>query len=213
MSRFWGLARRVKRLLVPPADPQSVTSAGARRWLARSRASIATLIAAAAPRVPRDGLILDVGANMGQFSRMLMDEIGFRGAAHLFEPVHTAPAAHPLRNRVGPGASAVERRAERVRRGFGARLPDGIGRWPPDRGSKPHRHDRRVPRPDHSPVKRNDCGDAMQIPVGSVEMRGDASGDRLSHTCTAASTARPLPPGEPMASKSSRTKNSSPIFE
>lgn len=40
-----------------------------------------------APFLPRDGVLLDVGANIGFFTQVLTERTGFRGRAHLFEPV------------------------------------------------------------------------------------------------------------------------------
>jgi len=37
--------------------------------------------------IDNDGTILDVGANIGYFSLALFERIGFKGTAHLFEPV------------------------------------------------------------------------------------------------------------------------------
>lgn len=39
------------------------------------------------PFLPQDGVLFDVGANIGYFSRVIGDELGFGGEAHLFEPI------------------------------------------------------------------------------------------------------------------------------
>lgn len=39
------------------------------------------------PHLPPDGVLFDIGANIGYFSMMVGDRTGFRGSAHLFEPI------------------------------------------------------------------------------------------------------------------------------
>lgn len=78
---------RIERTVRSPLDPQTVSHRQAWRWFDHRRDIVESLIGAVAPRVPADGLFVDVGANIGYFSLMLMERIKFRGEAHLFEPV------------------------------------------------------------------------------------------------------------------------------
>ena len=39
------------------------------------------------PHLPRDGVLFDVGANIGYFTKVVAEELDFRGQAHLFEPI------------------------------------------------------------------------------------------------------------------------------
>jgi len=45
------------------------------------------LLEAITPIIDKNGIILDVGANIGYFSLALFERTGFKGTAHLFEPV------------------------------------------------------------------------------------------------------------------------------
>ena len=40
-----------------------------------------------APYLPTDGVLFDVGANVGFFTKVVVERTGFAGRAHLFEPV------------------------------------------------------------------------------------------------------------------------------
>ena len=71
----------------PVHDPTSVTHADAMQWFEHRRDEYERLIAAAAPYVERDGVIFDIGANIGYFSLLLTARTNFRGTVYLFEPV------------------------------------------------------------------------------------------------------------------------------
>lgn len=75
----------------PPAPPvhqaTSVSYADALAWFERRRPNYERLIGAVAPYVDPDGLVLDVGANIGYFSQTLCEQARFRGTVHLFEPL------------------------------------------------------------------------------------------------------------------------------
>lgn len=45
------------------------------------------LVSAVAPHIPRDGVIFDIGANIGYFSLMLSQRLNFSGTVYLFEVV------------------------------------------------------------------------------------------------------------------------------
>lgn len=69
------------------ASPVTVDLTTARAWFERRRPTYEALVDAVARYVPRDGLVLDVGANIGFFTVVLTERAGFRGTVHLFEPV------------------------------------------------------------------------------------------------------------------------------
>jgi FkbM family methyltransferase len=64
-----------------------VDHARALAWFEGRRPVYERLADAVAPYVDRDGTFLDVGANIGYFTKVLAARTGFRGTAHLFEPI------------------------------------------------------------------------------------------------------------------------------
>ena len=64
-----------------------VSHAQALEWFAPRRKTYDRLVGAVAPFVDRDGLVLDVGANIGYFTKIFGEQLGFRGTVHLFEPI------------------------------------------------------------------------------------------------------------------------------
>jgi FkbM family methyltransferase len=82
------------RPTVPPtsAAPERLTAgqvshAQALDWFAPRRKTYERLVGAVAPFVDPDGLVLDVGANIGYFTKVFGETLGFRGTVHLFEPI------------------------------------------------------------------------------------------------------------------------------
>jgi FkbM family methyltransferase len=76
----------------PAAPPQVLTAASvshqqAMAWFAPRRPTYERLINAVAPYVDRDGLVLDVGANIGFFTKTFGELLDFTGTVHLFEPI------------------------------------------------------------------------------------------------------------------------------
>ncbi|MET0694504.1 MAG: FkbM family methyltransferase [Propionibacteriaceae bacterium] len=78
----------------PPtaAQPQvllaeSVSHQQALAWFAPRRPTYERLINSVAPYVDRTGLVLDVGANIGFFTKTFGELIDFSGTVHLFEPI------------------------------------------------------------------------------------------------------------------------------
>jgi FkbM family methyltransferase len=69
------------------SDPLTINYSQARDWFERRRYAYQSTIRQIAPRVRPDATIVDVGANIGFFSLVLMEAIEFRGEAHLFEIV------------------------------------------------------------------------------------------------------------------------------
>jgi FkbM family methyltransferase len=87
---------RARRKAAPRPAPRAtdVDHARALAWFDRRREVYDGLAAAAAPYVEPDGTFLDVGANIGYFTRVLAERTGFRGTVHLFEPIpHLASLA------------------------------------------------------------------------------------------------------------------------
>lgn len=73
----------------PAAKPtaSTVDHATAMAFFERRRPTYQKLAAAVAPYVDKDATLFDVGANIGFFSLVLAEELGFEGTTHLFEPV------------------------------------------------------------------------------------------------------------------------------
>jgi len=71
----------------PVARATDVSSVDAVAWFDRRLPTYRRLAAAAGPFVEQDGVIFDIGANIGYFTTVLAETTGFRGRAHLFEPL------------------------------------------------------------------------------------------------------------------------------
>ena len=56
-------------------------------WFEHRRKTYERLVDAVGEYVPADGVVFDVGANIGFFTQVLVERTGFRGRVHLFEPV------------------------------------------------------------------------------------------------------------------------------
>ena len=59
----------------------------ANEFFENRRTGYETLADSVAPYLPTDGVLFDVGANVGFFTKVLVERTGFSGRAHLFEPV------------------------------------------------------------------------------------------------------------------------------
>jgi FkbM family methyltransferase len=66
---------------------QTVSHAQALAWFERRRPGYEQMAAVLAPYLPVDGVMFDIGANIGFFTKTVGEQLGFRGTAHLFEPV------------------------------------------------------------------------------------------------------------------------------
>lgn len=66
---------------------ETVNHAQALAWFENRRPIYDRLAAAVAPFVDRTGVFLDVGANIGYFTKVLGEVTDFRGTVHLFEPI------------------------------------------------------------------------------------------------------------------------------
>ena len=65
----------------------SVSHKEAMKWYELRKESYETLISAITPYVNQDSVIFDVGANVGFFSHLLVENIDFKGSMYLFEPL------------------------------------------------------------------------------------------------------------------------------
>jgi FkbM family methyltransferase len=65
----------------------SVNHADALAWFESRRPIYDRLSKAVAPYVDRDGVIFDIGANIGYFTKILAGATDFHGTVHLFEPI------------------------------------------------------------------------------------------------------------------------------
>lgn len=70
-----------------PSTAANVSFAEATRFFQRRQANYEKLADAIAPHLPRDGVLFDIGANIGYFSKVVGERTGFQGSAHLFEPL------------------------------------------------------------------------------------------------------------------------------
>jgi FkbM family methyltransferase len=64
-----------------------VSARTAESWVRQRQFLFEELAASVAEFVPARGTIVDVGANVGAFTKTLIERHGFEGEAHLFEPV------------------------------------------------------------------------------------------------------------------------------
>jgi FkbM family methyltransferase len=71
----------------PEAPVSSVDYDVAYGWFEKRRSNYVGLSEAVAPYLDLKGVIFDVGANIGYFSKILGETTGFTGTAHLFEPL------------------------------------------------------------------------------------------------------------------------------
>ena len=78
---------RVRRRIGRKHAAATVSHAQAMKWFEGRRDDYDTLIAAVAPYVKKDAVILDVGANIGFFTHRLSEKLALKGSACLFEPV------------------------------------------------------------------------------------------------------------------------------
>ncbi len=95
-TRRWG-ARALSPNEVPaprrapdPAVPRTasnVTFAQATAFFRRRHGNYERLSDAIAPYLDRDGVLYDIGGNIGYFTKVVGERTGFTGAVHLFEPV------------------------------------------------------------------------------------------------------------------------------
>ncbi|NNE10946.1 MAG: FkbM family methyltransferase [Ilumatobacter sp.] len=71
----------------PPLSAFDVTHEQALEWFDNRRTTYQRLCDAVSEHLPADGVVFDVGANIGYFTKALNERSGFTGRAHLFEPV------------------------------------------------------------------------------------------------------------------------------
>lgn len=99
-TRSWGaralepgampLPRADRPVATPPApkaNAVNVRFAQATKFFEQRHANYEALADAIKPHLPPDGVLFDIGANIGYFSMVVGNRTGFRGAAHLFEPI------------------------------------------------------------------------------------------------------------------------------
>jgi FkbM family methyltransferase len=101
-TRFWGARARdpgttplapVDRPVARPPVPRAKANAAnvrfaqATKFFEQRHANYEALADAVKPHLPPDGVLFDIGANIGYFSMVVGNRTGFRGAAHLFEPI------------------------------------------------------------------------------------------------------------------------------
>ena len=94
ITREEGLNALVKRLksriahrLKKKYSVQTVTHMEALAWFERRKDEYDRLISAIYPYIHSNGIIFDIGANIGYFTLLLAERVNFRGTAYLFEPV------------------------------------------------------------------------------------------------------------------------------
>jgi FkbM family methyltransferase len=87
MNPLSRLRNSILRKLERTQNPHTIDCVTARKWFERRRDIYEDLIPPAVPYVDPKGTIIDVGANIGFFSLLLMEKVKFTGNAYLFEPV------------------------------------------------------------------------------------------------------------------------------
>lgn len=87
VSQARGDAPAVVNVPAPPATAVNVQFKQATEFFEKRHANYEALARAVKPHLPSDGVLLDIGANIGYFSMVVGKNTGFRGAAHLFEPI------------------------------------------------------------------------------------------------------------------------------
>ena len=73
--------------IVQPASAIDVEPAVALAWFETRRAQYIKLVQAVEPHIHPQGMVLDVGANIGYFTKILTEVTNCRGTVHMFEPV------------------------------------------------------------------------------------------------------------------------------
>jgi FkbM family methyltransferase len=68
-------------------DPNHATFHQALQWFEDRRGGYEEMIDAISTYIPRTGVVFDVGANIGFFSKVMVEKTGFKGDVYLFEPV------------------------------------------------------------------------------------------------------------------------------
>jgi FkbM family methyltransferase len=98
-TRSWGArALNPDAALIPEVAPPAPSApagknaanvgfAQATNFFQKRHANYERLADAIAPHLDPDGVLFDIGANIGYFSMVVGDRTGFRGSAHLFEPI------------------------------------------------------------------------------------------------------------------------------
>jgi FkbM family methyltransferase len=97
-TRSWGARALAPGEAPTPAPPAAaaprsgsnainVGFAEATRFFKQRHANYERLADAIKPHLDPDGVLFDIGANIGYFSMVVGERTGFRGAAHLFEPI------------------------------------------------------------------------------------------------------------------------------
>lgn len=81
------LRTRWARLISPRHSATSVSHRDAWGWFEAKRPAYDRLVTAAAPFVDKNGVIFDIGANIGYFTHLLCVKTQFTGRAYLFEPL------------------------------------------------------------------------------------------------------------------------------
>lgn len=84
--------KRPRSKATPAAAPiqESALTVGyeeAMAWFGGRDATYRRLAGAIAPYLDEGGVLFDVGANVGYFTKVVVEVTGFRGSAHLFEPL------------------------------------------------------------------------------------------------------------------------------
>lgn len=71
----------------PVHNPTTIAHAEALEWYSQRQKQFDEAVNAVLPYLHRNPVIFDIGANIGYFSLLLMEQLHFSGKAYLFEPV------------------------------------------------------------------------------------------------------------------------------
>jgi FkbM family methyltransferase len=84
---FTRLKHRLALFMEKRRSAMSVSHREAMKWYELRKESYEALISAVTPYVKQDAVVFDIGANVGFFSHLLAEKIGFKGSMYLFEPL------------------------------------------------------------------------------------------------------------------------------
>lgn len=87
MSFLQKILRRLSGKSEPTLTPDGINFQQAQQWFKDRHQVYVRLTNVVAEYIPANGVVFDIGANIGYFSALLAEKISFSGTIHLFEPI------------------------------------------------------------------------------------------------------------------------------
>ncbi|MDL1870599.1 FkbM family methyltransferase [Deltaproteobacteria bacterium PRO3] len=81
------IKNKIKNNISRKQEPTSISLKDAKIWFENRRHSYDYIVEKVYRYVNPNGVYFDIGANIGFFSKILLEKISFTGTAHLFEPI------------------------------------------------------------------------------------------------------------------------------